>query len=76
MEIEILESRRIRDRLFVIHDESSSFCCACSLTIDRGGRGEEGERERQARKFATTSCHGQPASFASRSYHSVHDPPL
>lgn len=32
-----------------------------------------GERQRQARKFATTSCHGQPASFASRSYHSVHD---
>lgn len=33
-----------------------------------------GERQREARKFATTSCHGQPAaSFASRSYHGVHD---
>lgn len=32
-----------------------------------------GGRQRQARKFATTSCHGQPASFASRSYQSVHD---
>lgn len=28
--------------------------------------------EREARKFATASCHGQPASFASRSYQSVH----
>lgn len=28
--------------------------------------------EREARKFATASCHGQPASFASRSYRSVH----
>lgn len=27
--------------------------------------------EREARKFATASCHGQPASFASRSYRSV-----
>lgn len=41
----------------------------CVLLKDNGERGGE----RQARKFATASCHGQPASFASRSYQSVRD---
>ena len=42
-----------------------------SLCVPLKGNGGRGER--QARKFATASCHGQPASFASRSYQSARD---
>lgn len=60
---EVVDRRRILNFLLCVQLKDSG---------EREG-GRERKKERQARKFATTSCHGQPASFASRSYHSVHD---